>query len=664
MDRCQQHQTAPGGVLLRAALCVVMLAVIGPGCASDWVEQREVPLSPLAARLQLGSDDGPQPSERSRLLLRRYDLDGKFDDRPHELLAQLRQIVERNPSPQAAHALAEVAYVEAKKIEEHDPAAASHLHAAAVTYAYQYLFDPRYAARRNPYDPQFRSAADLYNGALEDVLRFVQARGRLQPGNSYAVDICGQPWQVAVELRGGHWRPDEFDHFKFVSDYDLTRLRNHYRTHGLGVPLIAVRRQGAENDAGERYYPPDLTFAVTAFLRIAPQKGGRPETRRAVLEIYDPLTTTDVEVARRRVPLQSDISTPLAYFLSQPTFDDVELATKGLLFPDEAQKTRGLYMIEPFDPEKIPVIMIHGLWSSPVTWMEMFNDLRGSREIRENYQFWFYLYPTGQPFWISATQMRDDLAELRQTLDPRRTAAALDEIVLVGHSMGGLIGKMQTVDSRDDVWRLVSDRPFDEVKATADVRANLAKTYFFRPNPSIRRLVTIATPHAGSEVANSTTQWLGKKLISLPKVLANSRSDLHRDNPGVFRENSLMNVSTSVDSLLPESPILQVLATAPRLRSVRYHNIIGLIPDEGIVGRVVGGSDGVVSRESAHLEGAASEIFVAAHHKNIHSQPRTVLEVQRILLEQLDELRGGSGPRQRIETVGHENGERRRSGRR
>ena len=583
------------------------------------------------------------------MLLRRYDLENKFDGRPHELLTQLRHIVERSASPEAAHTLAELAYVEGKKIAEENPAEALRYYGAAVTYAYQYLFDPRYDARRNPYDPQFRSAGELYNGALEDTLRIVQSRGKLRPGDSYTVEVCGQTWQVAIEMCDDHWRADEIDHFKFVSDYDVTGLRNHYRTHGLGVPLIAVRRKDTANGAGEQYYPPDLTFAVTAFLRIDPRQGERTGVHQAVLEIYDPLTTTEVTVAGRRVPLESDITTPLAYFLSQPTFDDVSLATQGLLFPDRAQQTRGLYMIERYDPTKIPVIMIHGLWSSPITWMEMFNDLRGLREIRENYQFWFYLYPTGQPFWVSASQMREDLDQLRQSLDPQRAAPALDQMVLVGHSMGGLVAKMQTIDSGDDVWRLVSDRKLADVIATAEVRANLAKTYFFRPNRSIRRLITIATPHGGSEMANSMTQWLGRKLISLPKMLTLSRSELHRDNPGVFRKHSLIDVSTSVDSLLPDSPILPVLATAPRWSMVRYHNIIGRVSDEGIVGKVVdtvvGGSDGVVSLQSAHLEGAVSEIIVTADHKNIHSQPRTVLEVQRILLEHLDELRRGS-PRQ------------------
>ena len=109
--------------------------------------------------------------------------------------------------------------------------------------------------------------------------------------------------------------------------------------------------------------------------------------------------------------------------------------------------------------------MVHGLWSSPMTWMEMFNDLRSQREIRDHYQFWFYLYPTAQPFWLSAAQLRHDLVHVRETLDPTHQEPALDQMVLIGHSMGGLLSHLQTIPSRDDYWRLVSNEPFQQIKA-------------------------------------------------------------------------------------------------------------------------------------------------------------------------------------------------------
>ena len=160
---------------------------------------------------------------------------------------------------------------------------------------------------------------------------------------------------------------------------------------------------------------------------------------RAVLELYDPLSATELAVDDRRIPLETDLSTPLAYGLNDPALQQIQQPTIGLLRPDSPKHLTGLYMLEPFQPNKIPVIMIHGLWSGPFTWMEMFNTLHGSAELRANYQFWFYTYPTGQPFWQSAAELRRTLAQLRSTLDPQHRDLALDQMVLVGHSMGGLI---------------------------------------------------------------------------------------------------------------------------------------------------------------------------------------------------------------------------------
>ena len=117
------------------------------------------------------------------------------------------------------------------------------------------------------------------------------------------------------------------------------------------------------------------------------------------------------------MPLEADLSTPLAHTLSQPSLDDTQVLDLGLLKPEKVESLQGLYMLEPFQEDKIPVVMVHGLWSSPVTWMEMFNDLRSDPSAR-HYQFWFYLYPSGQPFWFSAAQMREDLAHMRRVARP------------------------------------------------------------------------------------------------------------------------------------------------------------------------------------------------------------------------------------------------------
>jgi hypothetical protein len=398
--------------------------------------------------------------------------------------------------------------------------------------------------------------------------------------------------------------------------------------------MIALRKSHAGEEASEKYYPPGLSFPVTAFLRILPdEEGGGLTGRRhhAVLELCDPLMSTDNWVGTRRVPLESDLSTPLAFFLNNPQLN--KLSTAGLLRPDKTAAVSGLYMLEPYQPGKIPVLMVHGLWSSPLTWMEMFNDLRSDPDIRARYQFWFYLYPTGQPFWYSAAQMRQSLAMMRQSIDPAHHEGSLDQMVLVGHSMGGLISKLQVVESGNQFWDAVATKPFHLVKASPETREVLGETFYFHANPSVKRVVTIGTPHRGSKFANETTRYLGRKLITLPTMLMQGSDELRRDNPDLFRDASFEHAKTSLDSLAPDSPLLPVLVSAKPEPGVHFHNVVGVLPDEGIVGKFAAGSDGVVSYESAHLDDVDSEVVIQADHSRLHQHPLAVLEVRRILLE-------------------------------
>ncbi len=631
-------------------ILVGLLILLVGGCATTGVALRSAPKNPLSDQLKLTARGGPRPSPRTMQVLRVCNLQDELHGDPRKLLEKLQTVIDTKPSAELTYAFAELAYLGAKKAEARDPQLATDLYGASLLYAYHYLFDEQLAEVRNPYDMQFRGACDLYNGALEGALRIAAKGPGLMPGQSRTINTAAGSWDITCVLRGGKWRPEDFDHFEFVSDYEITGLTNQYQTYGLGVPLIAVRRSYPGEPAAAKYYPAGLSFPVTAFFRPGPDMGpctGRCDHRRqGFLEFYDPLTTTDTRVGNRLVPLQNDLTTPLAFFLSNPQLSGLD--TVGLLNPDALLQMRpggkeplmGLYMVQPYDPGKIPVVMVHGIWSSPMTWMEMFNDLRSSPEIRENYQFWFYLYPSGQPFWISATQMRRDLEEVRQVLDPHHQEPALDQTVLVGHSMGGLVSRLQTLSSKDDFWKLASTEPFEKIKGDPQTREKLRRAFFFRPNPSIRRVGTIGTPHRGSYVSNQTTQWLLGKLITLPQRLVQSQEKLFRDNRGAFQQRTILKVHNSIDSLAPDSPIFPTMLAAGRAPWVTYHNIVGLIPYKGWFSSLVAGSDGVVEQESAQMDDVVSQLTVPADHSSILSHPAAVLEVRRILLEHLAELRG------------------------
>lgn len=642
-----RRRTVWVAVLLAAAL------IVPAGCSSNKVSLRSVPKMPLGDELQLASYWGPQLSPRTQQLLRIHNLTYEPKSDPRPIIAHLQGFNAQTPVAERVYAMGELAYLGGKTAEKYDKKIAVDLYGAAVLYSYQYLFDPRYAATRNPYDPQYRQACDLYNGALESGLRLIAKDKQLKPNMTRTIDTADGSWDIECRLVGSRWSAEDIARFEFCSDWEVTGLKNQYRTHGLGVPLIAVRNDQYE-PVGAKYYPPSLSFPLTAFLRplnpeeIDPSKNAA--RAQGVLELYDPLATAETTVGYHRVPLESDLTTPLAYFLSNPQLD--ALATVGLLHPEtllqpnnllklpagQKKPIMGLYMVQPYEPGKIPVVLVHGLWSSPMTWMEVFNDLRSLPEIRNNYQFWFYLYPTGQPFWESASQFRRDLADARTALDPKHEEPALDQMVLVGHSMGGLISDLQTLQSGDDYWKLVCKEPLDALKSESAVRDKLRQTFYFEPNPSIRRVVTIGTPHRGSTFSNQTTQWLLGKLIHLPQMIVPEK--IVRDNPSAFIDGSLISVKTSIDSLSPHSPILPVMLAAHRMPWVKYHNIVGDYAMPWYMKPFEQEGDGVVPITSAKVDYAVSEITVPADHTTVHTHPAAVLEVRRILLEHLSDLRG------------------------
>ncbi len=464
----------------------------------------------------------------------------------------------------------------------------------------------------------------------------------MKQGETYRIQTPNHEFHISLETVG-RWRDTRFQDFQFTSDFEVTGLKNQHRQYGLGVPLIAECKDQPPEAPGADYFPPNLTFALTAFLHVLPPPAaaapGEKSIHHCKVVLYDPLEQPELEIRGQRVPLEADISTPLAYLLDASTVSDVYLATLGVLTPGQAQQSRGMYMLEPYDPRKIPVVMVHGLWSSPMTWLEMFNDLRAQPVIRENYLFWFYLYPTGQPFWISAAQFRADLDKLRSDLDPQRRAVALDQMVLVGHSMGGLVSRMQTIDSNDDFWSIVADKPPSQLQGDPEDKDALLSMLFFEPNPSVRRVITMGTPHRGSNFANSMTRWLGKNLIVLPSFLTSRSNRLLSSNPGFFHNEEMLKIATSVDSLAPDSPVLPEILDAPKAPWVQYHTVIGVVDQETWLGYFSGQSDGIVQYESARLDEAVSELVVPADHNTVHRNPQSVLEVRRILREHITQLR-------------------------
>jgi hypothetical protein len=269
-----------------------------------------------------------------------------------------------------------------------------------------------------------------------------------------------------------------------------------------------------------------------------------------------------------------------------------------------------------------------------MTWMEAFNDLQSMPDIREKYQFWFYLYPTGRPFWETAAELRENLASIRGQFAPVEAKPVLDQMVLVGHSMGGLVAKMQTVESGDRYWKTVSDEPFASLEADDELRERFRKIYFFHPDPGVKRIVTIGSPHQGSEFSNPATRLATRFLTSIPEHTYQAARQLVARNASIIKAPAPVFDVTGVDSLTPDSPVLQVLHETAPADEVKCHNIVGAVKDAPLEEN----TDGIVAYKSAHLENVESEIVVPASHIEVHRHPRAVLEIRRILIEHLQDV--------------------------
>ncbi|MDR0869588.1 MAG: alpha/beta fold hydrolase [Planctomycetaceae bacterium] len=611
--------------------------------------------------------NGTGISKRTQQTLRTYDLEKTAKKKPPAALEELLKETNREPTLDLVFAVAELANIQAKRNEP------AYWYYQSAKYAFGYLFDPRFNNRRNRYDPHFRKACLFYNEGTEQILRHFSEKNtvNLSPERTLYLteELKGHPLcNIKIVHRSVQWNSADLEPFRFASDYEIKGLENQYRQYGLGVPLLAQQKPGTKKNITTKYTAQNICFPVTAILRFLPV-AEKQETRSsaydadAVIELYDPLTVPDVQFLRHNVPLESDLTTPLAFSLSDPRI--AAASTIGLVRPDlllkpvsevlgkkpkknellsvngtdfDRKTIKGLYMMQPHEPDKIPVIFVHGLWSSPVAWMEMFNALRSEPELRNRYEFYFYFYPTGQPFWVSAAQFRDDLEEFRQTFDPRRQDPVFDNIVLVGHSMGGLISMMQTIDSGNEFWNLVSDLPPQKLNAsskesgTLDIMTEVKKWFFFKRNPSIRQVITLATPYHGSKASNDLTQWLGRKLITLPENLQNITAALTNEEK-LLKERSLVKIKTSVSSLDPELPVFDVIQKQRQTSTAVYYNIIGEIEQNTVMKKILPPSDGVVRTESAKLERCADEITVQCEHSSMPAHPKTILEVRRILMK-------------------------------
>jgi hypothetical protein len=600
---------------LLGTLCLVLAA-----CAAPVRAVRVDPQVVLGDLARSAVTTG-EPSLTTRNVLFEYGLFETFEKRPDAAIAEVhRAMVTSRADPHLLFALAEMSFLHGQATARAD------YHLAAAVYAYAFLFpgvDGGAAPGR--FDPRLRSAADLYNRALTvsfgagNGVEVAPRAGRFALPFGATIEVAFDP----AELRAG-----EHELYRFIpaDELKIRGLAMRYRWAGLGAPLAASIRPGDSARPAKDMVAPRLQVPVTAVLRIADARRALVEggTLAATLELHLVWDDEWISMAGERVPLEVEPSAALALtFTGLPIVEVETLGFLGRLSGFLAERPP-LVSTTPYKPGLIPIVFVHGTQSSIVRWAEMFNRLQGDPDIRSHYQFWFFQYDSGNPIALSALGLRQALERAVARLDPQGRNPALRRMVLIGHSQGGLLAKMQVISSGDRLWNAASRRPLGELVLSDETRALLQRGLFVEPLPEISRVVFICTPHRGSFVAGrNIVPNLVRRLWRHPFALAGVKADLAR-NESVLRRGAL--VPSAVDNMSPRHNFIQALQEIPIAPSVTVNSIIAVKGD----GPVEQGDDGVVEYSSAHIDPAESELVVRSRH-SAQGNPVTIEEVRRIL---------------------------------
>jgi pimeloyl-ACP methyl ester carboxylesterase len=290
---------------------------------------------------------------------------------------------------------------------------------------------------------------------------------------------------------------------------------------------------------------------------------------------------------------------------------------------------RGLEMGRPYEPGKVPVVFIHGLWGSPRNWDQMVEAFEADPALRSRYQFWMFRYASGDSIPYSAHLLRQSLRQARRASDPDGTDAAFDRIVVVGHSLGGILAKMMVQSSGTRLWQTVCARQVDQIDGPREECELLQQAFFYKPVPEVRRVIFIATPHRGSPLASGRLRQLGAQLCWRPNRFRQARELVLTHNaPDTFAHGFRSELPTSAAELAPEHPLLLGLCELGIDSAVRTHSIIADFRDKP----GPGATDGIVPYSSSHLDGVDSELLVRGLHICLN-HPVVIHEVRRILME-------------------------------
>src|SRR6266403_487343 len=535
-----------------------------------------------------------------------------------------------------AFARSELALRAAQALDGKEPALSRQYYLVAAREAARLLFPGGKMIHIDPFDQKYRLASSFYSLAAGRYFLMLMASGRNWTGDLTETTPAGA-FNVTFDNDDSDLYAYFFSNFSLAWGYRIRGLRNRYTRDGIGIPMVA-RRSVARRAPGEEGFPLEQYFPaggyiapITVYLRFAtddlsnsPDLQSQPE--RVRVGLADTRLAEYVCFGRQTLPVAADFTAPYAVEITR---DHSRAAGRAALFGNSV----------PWDPDKIPLILIHGLASSAEAWRELTNDILGSEELRGRYQIIHYAYATNESFLATATRFRRELAEFLAVVkyDPHVSP----KLVLIGHSMGGLLAKSIAVDSGTKLWDTTFRVPVDALHADAAVRSTFEDALLLEPWPSVGLIIFMGTPQHGSDRADGLLGRLSASLLRLPADYVNLTREIGlRDSQELqpnIRSEFTSGRMTSVASLSPHNPLMQAYGDLPIVDGVPFYSIMGTAARDSR-GR---SSDGYVTVESARLPGSVADTLLPIRHRQFdRAVPLNV--VYRILREHAESVPGAA----------------------
>lgn len=518
----------------------------------------------------------------------------------------------------------------------------------SIRYSYAYLFKTQRAPQDRIFDNRQVQIRDFYNLAIAHLVHAYDERHNSQEANR-ELKIGDSTYHVDFEF---YPQLKEKKAEKLLSTYNMnfSGLRSITRRDGFGSEfLVVLPEDKTKPDGKAKYitdplnhkYPNNINPNIHDARYLATTITAQPKSQRDIndiltnkdfnLKLYDPYKNEKVKVAGKEYPLAANFSAPYGLWLAENNLG--RSAYLSLIDRDDNIIMPHLYMLEPYNPDKKVIVLVHGLASSPEAWVRLTNDIMGDPILREHFQVWQVFYSTNMPILESRFQIYSIVKQSFDQVKPN--SAASKDAVLIGHSMGGIISRLlvSNADLTDETEKLVNNRKLGKFKDNPLFKARLQ----IQAIPNFGRGIFLASPHRGTDYADRWFTLAARKIIKLPGAFLGAfadtlQGDIQLDD--FVKELGHGMVQNGPSDLSKNSKFNELTKNVMPYKGFKFHSIMGNTTGLDDINLI---TDDIVPYKSAHLDGAISEKVLKGGH-SIQETPEAVLELRRILRLHLTEL--------------------------